>query len=144
MSYVLLNNPSYANPAWFYVNRALRIYPVYIAAASLLLVAAFIDRPNFFAAYHDAPAAAWTLLASSSIFISGQDWIMFSGIHSGHLVFFGNFRNFDMPLIKGFLMPPTWTLDVERTFYLVAPFVIRNKKRLLLLLLVLLLCAFYL
>ena len=59
---------------------------------------------------------------------------MFFGIEHSSLLFTGSFAHSDVPLYQGLLVPQAWTLGVEITFYLVAPFVLRSPRRLLALL----------
>lgn len=134
ISYVLLNNKSYSSSWRFYANRALRIYPIYLFIALISLPAALFGAPGFVSVYRHAPISAVALLALSNIFIFGQDWVMFSGVHGGHLVFVSNFNQSDVELYMGLLVPQAWTLGIELTFYLLAPFIVRSLKWLLILL----------
>jgi peptidoglycan/LPS O-acetylase OafA/YrhL len=137
ISYVLLNNKSYSKSLRFYANRALRIYPVYLFVALLSLIAIFfVGNTGFVAIYRKAPASAVCLLVFSNIFLFGQDWVMFSGVHGGHLYFAKNYADSDVLLFNGLLAPQAWTLGIELTFYLLAPFILRNRKILLTLLIV--------
>jgi peptidoglycan/LPS O-acetylase OafA/YrhL len=132
ISYVLLNNRHYKNVWRFYSNRALRIYPVSLVIAAISLIASIIGNPQFIQIYHRAPLSGITLLTFSNVFLFGQDWIMFFGLHSGALRFLWDPSRSDLPLYQGLLVPQAWTLGVELTFYLVAPFVVRNRRILVL------------
>jgi peptidoglycan/LPS O-acetylase OafA/YrhL len=136
ISYVLNNNRSYSgSPVHFYTNRALRVYPVYLFVVFLSLIAYIVAEPQFFRIFHDAPGSAVALLCFSNLFLFGQDWVMFSGVQGGHLAFAANFHDSEVQLFNGLLVPQAWTLGVELTFYLLAPFIVRDRKRLVLLLL---------
>ena len=87
-----------------------------------------------FRLYDDLPLSARLFLILSNLFIVGQDWLMFFGIEHSSLLFTGSFAHSDVPLYQGLLVPQAWTLGVEITFYLVAPFVLRSPRRLLALL----------
>jgi peptidoglycan/LPS O-acetylase OafA/YrhL len=61
--------------------------------------------------------------------------VYFSGVRGGHLVFASNFNHSEVVLCRGLLLPQSWTLGVELTFYLLAPFILKDRRKLMLLLL---------
>mgnify|MGYP000083950433 CR=1 FL=1 len=135
ISYVLTATDHYQGAVGkFYANRFLRLFPIYLAVAALTLTAHIVSGGSFFRIYESLPFSAELFLVLSNIFIFGQDWLMFFGIHDSALAFTGSFANSDVPLYKGLLVPQAWTLGVEMSFYLVAPFVLRSPRRLLFLL----------
>jgi peptidoglycan/LPS O-acetylase OafA/YrhL len=134
MSLILNEKNIYNDPVKFYINRALRIYPIYFSVALLSLLAQFVANPSFFELYEKIPSGAQLFLIFSNIFIFGQDWIMFSGIENGNLVFLTDFSKSEALLYTGLLVPQAWTLGVELCFYLIAPFVLRSVKTTILLL----------
>ena len=133
ISHIISTNPTYRSPLKFYLNRALRLYPIYCAVALLSLLAAFIANQKLFEIYRNIPVKADVLLILSNLFLFGQDWVMFSGIRNGHLVFTSDWRQSDFLLYKALLVPQAWTLGVELSFYALAPFVLRNKSAIILL-----------
>jgi peptidoglycan/LPS O-acetylase OafA/YrhL len=136
ISYVLTATDHYRGaPGRFYANRALRLYPVYLAVAALTLLAyAGNGGAAFWRVYEGLPLTATLFLALSNLVILGQDWLMFFGIEHGALAFTGSFAHSDVPLYQGLLVPQAWTLGVELSFYLIAPFVLHSPRRLLALL----------
>ncbi|CUJ90240.1 Acyltransferase family [Achromobacter sp. 2789STDY5608615] len=135
ISYVLTATDHYRGaPGRFYANRALRLYPVYLAVAALTLLAYLGGGAAFWRVYDGLPLAATLFLALSNLLILGQDWLMFFGIDQGALAFTGSFARSDVPLYQGLLVPQAWTLGVEMSFYLIAPFVLHSPRRLLVLL----------
>jgi peptidoglycan/LPS O-acetylase OafA/YrhL len=131
MSLVLTESQAYPSVRRFYVNRLLRLYPIYAAVALLTLVAYGLGLriyDQFFAVYHDIPWTAAFLLFFSNAFIFLQDWVMFSAVVDGRLVPSGNFQESSTLLYQGLLVPQAWTLGVELTFYLVAPFILPKSK----------------
>ncbi len=135
ISYVLTATDHYRGaPGRFYANRALRLYPVYLAVAALTLLAYIGGGAAFWRVYDGLPLAATLFLALSNLLILGQDWLMFFGIDQGALAFTGSFARSDVPLYQGLLVPQAWTLGVEMSFYLIAPFVLHSPRRLLVLL----------
>src|SRR3990167_1412159 len=127
ISYVLVERRAYASPWVFYANRYLRLYPIYLVVGLLTLLGCAMSlRPEFFEVYQQAPWPAALWLFVSNLLIVGQDWLMFAGVKANQLVFAVDFKISDVPLWKGLLAPQAWTLGVELSFYLVAPFIVRR------------------
>jgi len=135
ISYVLVERRGYPRVGAFYANRLLRLYPMYaaVALATLALIIA-TRQAGFLDVYRDAPAAAVDLLVGSNLLLLGQDWVMFAGVDAGHLVFTPDFHRSAIELWRGLLVPQAWTLGVELSFYLIAPFVLARRRWLLALL----------
>jgi peptidoglycan/LPS O-acetylase OafA/YrhL len=135
ISYVLTATDHYQGAVGkFYANRFLRLFPIYLAVAALTLAAHVMSGGAFFRIYDALPFSAELFLVRSNIFIMGQDWLMFFGIEHSALKFTGNFAHSEVPLYEGLLVPQAWTLGVEMSFYLVAPFILHSPRRLLALL----------
>ncbi len=134
ISYVIVEKKTYSSIKNFYINRYLRLYPIYASVAILTLLAlsvsAFLLDKNleFFSTYHNAPFAADILLLLSNSTLFLQDWVMFSGIENNQLVFSTNVFKGNIALYKGLLVPQAWTLGVELSFYLIAPFILPRRK----------------
>lgn len=140
ISYVLVEKKAYATVRDFYINRYLRLYPIYgvVALLSLLVFATDLlagKTVDFFEVYSTAPIAAGALLVFSNIALISQDWVLFSGVEHNTLVFSTYFPASDVVLHQGLLVSQAWTLGVELTFYLIAPFILGRKKIIFLLLL---------
>jgi peptidoglycan/LPS O-acetylase OafA/YrhL len=137
MSYILVEDRRYTNKLDFYLSRAFRIYPVYWVVASSKLamrVWAYLttDQRIFFDLYkHLDPIGAGALVLSN-LFIFGQDWLMFTGVKGGELQFLAAPLTTEAPVRSGLLVPPAWSLGVELSFYLIAPWLLRRKRCLLL------------
>jgi peptidoglycan/LPS O-acetylase OafA/YrhL len=134
ISYILVEKKAYPKIRDFYTNRYLRLYPIYFCVALLTLAALallhfFTTKPSaFLDVYAKAPVAADVLLMVSNAILFGQDWVMFSGVENGRLVFAKAFLSSEVVLYPGLIVPQAWTLGVELTFYLIAPFVLANRK----------------
>lgn len=133
ISYVLIDNKDYKNKIDFYINRVLRLYPIYLAVSLLTLFIViiqyvFFNTPALFKTWIESPLLAKILLIFSNIFIFGQDLVMFSGVQNGQLVLTNNFYKSDILLFEGLLVPQAWTLGLELSFYLIAPFILFSKK----------------
>ena len=129
ISYVLVESKNYPKLKDFYINRYLRLYPIYFAVALITLIENFIiGNPSFFDVYKNAPLSADFLLVLSNMFLFGQDWIMFSGVEHNSLVFTQHFQESPVLLYHGLIVRQAWTLGVELSFYLVAPFILPKRN----------------
>jgi peptidoglycan/LPS O-acetylase OafA/YrhL len=68
-------------------------------------------------------------LVFSNIFIFMQDFVFFLGFDSlGNIQFVKHFNNsFNFPIYKYLYLPQGWSLAIELTFYIFAPFICKNK-----------------
>lgn len=135
IAHVLRTNTNYEQPGRFYINRALRIYPTYVVVALLSLVPALMTQSAFAEFYRQAGPWAGGLIALVNTTIFGQDWVMFGAVHDGALSFAGDFNQSQPPLYTGLLVPQAWTLGVELSFYLLAPFILKSDRFLIFVLL---------
>lgn len=98
----------------FYLNRALRIYPVYYAAAGAALI---LDLALFGpAGFLGQPASTQGFIGTTTVTLFGQGWHMFL---------------LPRDSLNFILLPQAWTLDLELTFYLIAPFIVGRTRLLL-------------
>ena len=67
-------------------------------------------------------------LVLSNIFILGQDLIFLTGIFDGNYSFTTDFTQSELPIWAGLLVPQAWTLALEITFYIIAPFILKDKR----------------
>ena len=149
ISFILVEKKSYLNVGSFYLNRYLRLFPVYISVAALSLIAFIIksligSESNIFKIFQEVPYSAFLLLIFTNISIFLQDWIMFCGVEDDSLVFTAKYFESSIVLYQGLLIPQAWTLGVELEFYLIAPFILTRINTLLLLLLLSLLLRIFL
>jgi peptidoglycan/LPS O-acetylase OafA/YrhL len=133
ISYVLLERRTYLRKRTFWLNRLLRLYPIYavVAVASLVLVVGARSRGwhlEFLNVYGQAPPAAAGLLAVTNVTLLGQDWWWFLGVRDQHLALFADFRASEVALWKGLVVQQAWTLGLELTFYGLAPFVLGRTR----------------
>lgn len=119
---------SYASVKNFYINRALRIYPIYFIVAVIVLFRSILIPELRDELYH-YPLLALIIGAIANFTFFGSDWLMFLRLSDNNLSF-GNFNDSDFPLWHMLLVPQSWSLGVEISFYLVAPFLckISTKK----------------
>lgn len=121
----------------FISNRYLRIAPIYwvmLIATLAVNVAAFVVSKGRiqgqFSSYLNAHTSLSSLayLLLTNIFIAGQDLALFLGLnpHTGNLYFLTDFFK-SLPQVCTFMfLPQAWTLGLEITFYLIAPFIVRR------------------
>jgi peptidoglycan/LPS O-acetylase OafA/YrhL len=128
ISYIIVEKKAYPNLLDFYVNRYLRLFPVYIVVASITLLVYFIYQYlDFFKVYATGDSRLIAYLILTNLFIFLQDIAMFLSTVQGHLSFATNFRESDVPIFAGLLVPQAWSLGVELSFYIIAPFVLPRR-----------------
>lgn len=139
MSLILTEGGAYKSNAVFYRNRLLRLYPMYFVVAGLtlalhLLIQTLGHPSAFWDIYQSVNTSTAALLATLNVTLFGQDWVMFMAYNGDTLSLAKDFGNSEVLLYQGLLVPQAWTLGIEISFYLIAPFVLRRPKLLLTLL----------
>jgi peptidoglycan/LPS O-acetylase OafA/YrhL len=115
----------------FYVSRYLRLWPAYAIVAILTLV--FV-KWSYLAAYlpkFDIFALSLVVFSNATIFF--QDMFLFLALSADGTSFYptAHFGIEPGPQVNGFLLvPQAWSLGVELTFYMVAPYFCRSPMRL--------------
>ena len=121
----------------FITNRFLRIYPIYwtVMLCTIIFVLGIavtngVPKGQIIDNYssiknHPFP---FTYLILNNLLIFGQDVAMFLGLNpeSGTLFFTNHFQDSHPPVYSFLLVPQAWTLGLELTFYLLAPFILRK------------------
>lgn len=130
MQFVL--STKYSSRRTFYVSRSLRIFvPYFSVLGFVVLVSAVFGATtgDWLAlrayAQNEAQNGALgiSLTALSNLTVFFQDWVMFFKHDAGEsLRFTTNFWNSPSPLWNYLLIPQCWSIGVELTFYLIAPF----------------------
>ena len=134
ISYVLVEAKTYSSVQSFYENRALRLFPIYfvVAFASLaahLFLHSVLGIPSpvieTFQQLDDRGRLAVTL---SNITVFGQDWILFTALDHGTFRFTHDPNDTQVIVSQGLLVPQAWSLGVELSFYLIAPFILHRRR----------------
>jgi peptidoglycan/LPS O-acetylase OafA/YrhL len=134
----------------FITNRLLRLYPIYwvilIISVSLSVVAYIKFGPHASEKISDLttsikngamslPMLIWYCF--TSIFLFFQDTLIYLGISSGHHAYFvKDFHVPPGPLSRFLFVPQAWTLGLELSFYLLAPFLTKRSNFVLLIILI--------
>jgi len=131
ISYVLLETVKYPKVWPFYVSRFLRLWPVYAVIALITLGFHIVFQTTFFEYLFDLPIHGQTVVILSNITLFFQDWMMFLQATPEGFSVLRDLYDDRQPLWPGLLVAPAWTLGVEMSFYLVAPFILHRPKLLI-------------
>lgn len=135
ISIVLTESSNYSSIYRFYINRALRIYPIYLAVFFISLALAIFQYYQSgvgpLSILISLPFLAQILLIFSNLLLFFQDLVLFTAIQNNELVLTSHFTHTEIPTWKGLLVPQAWTLALELAFYLIAPFILRHKRTLI-------------
>lgn len=125
----------------FITNRFIRLFPIYWVILILTLITSIliyytnnetITSIHSYTAVHQN-LVSFCYLILTNIVIIGQDIVMFLGINpdDGLLFFTNDFKKTNPPLFTFLLIPQAWTLGLELAFYLIAPFILRQKTKII-------------
>ena len=126
----------------FITNRFLKIYPIYWSVLLLALLLSLLsfhhsgtsgsEKINALLSivkdgFNGVVTFSWYCFAS--IFLFFQDWFIFFKVNqNGSLSFISNFHYAAHPFGYDVFLPQAWTIGLELTFYLMAPFLIRRNN----------------
>jgi peptidoglycan/LPS O-acetylase OafA/YrhL len=123
----------------FMSNRFARLFPAHATVLSLTLLLAFVA--SFFSSAALPFISQWSSLEhldwSSAVFLFGsqivmwgQDLFLFLTLTKGGvLAFWPDFHTAPQPLYTLLVIRQGWTLGLEFSFYLIAPFIVRRSVR---------------
>jgi len=131
----------------FISNRFLRLYPIYWSVLILTILYSlailFYSRGKnmgnlhvYFSYFEKMNLTSFIFLLFTNLFLFLQDVVMFLGLDTttGELFFTSNYRQTTPRLYTFLMIPQAWTIGVEITFYLIAPFLVRRKLKIIVLL----------
>ncbi len=129
--------------SYFYKARYFRLLPIYLAGCTIVIGVALL-RPTLAPVVHtwnyvwQLPETAGNLvfkafLCLTNMTIFFQDVTLFLAVHSGHVHWSANFYNSDVGLWTGLAIPQAWSLGIEMSFYIVAPYLLNLRSRWLIL-----------
>lgn len=129
ISYVLTERKAYASTRAFYINRFLRLYPIYFLIGVLSLIGHLCSSHSIFMqTYRGMPMSGFIFLVVTNAVLLFQDWTFFLGVQNSDVVFSADYKSNDLSLSQGLLVQPAWTLGVELSFYLLAPFILTRRR----------------
>jgi peptidoglycan/LPS O-acetylase OafA/YrhL len=122
----------------FYKARYFRLLPIYLSGVLLVLCAALL-RP----ASGPLPIVEYVLALPNTLgnaifklflFLTNltmffQDVTMFLCSHNGQIYWSENFWHSEVPLWEGLAIPQAWSLGIELSFYLIAPYLLNLRSR---------------
>jgi peptidoglycan/LPS O-acetylase OafA/YrhL len=121
----------------FITNRLLRLLPAYwmVLIVTIIFTALawmFLGKTGklqLFASYWGGlDISTKVFLVFANIGLVGQDWAMFLGLDTSGLLYpVADFHQSVPPLHSFLFVPQAWSLGVELTFYLMAPFVVTRS-----------------
>lgn len=132
----------------FISNRFLKVFPTYWLVLIFCLIYQLIflflnpNSPNIFAffnqTYHLNPFSfLFLLIPNFTIFGLDLTFLFRLNPSTGGLLFTSHFRDFQPPLYDFNLIVQAWTLSLELTFYIIAPFLNKFKNKFLFLIMAL-------
>ena len=126
----LILDRTYKSKKLFYLNRILRLYPIYLIVCSLVLLTSVFRRgvaENFF----DYSPFVLLISTFSNLTLIGTDWLMFFDTSNGGIQFTSSVITGDR--MRDLLwIAPAWSLGIEITFYAMAPILCKWRSRFLL------------
>jgi len=126
----LILDKTYKSSRFFYLNRFLRLYPIYFIVSLLILLTAIFRRGVAENLFDYSP---FVLLIStfSNLTLIGTDWLMFFDTSNGGIQFTSSVVNGER--MRDLLwIAPAWSLGIEITFYAMAPILCKWRSRFLL------------
>lgn len=135
----LILSGKYSGVGRFYQSRALRIYVPYFVVLFLVLVGSLISGfwGGHWLALETYRQSGWggnepvavVLAAATNSTVFGQDLIHFLNGAQGEFLRFRFADLSSVPLWRYLLIPPSWTIAVELTFYAVVPLLVLLRGR---------------
>jgi peptidoglycan/LPS O-acetylase OafA/YrhL len=136
----MILDSKYSKLSLFYSNRFLRLYPIYVTVLLLTILFSLLQLhlpgnggvlSRYLQYSHSMSPFTFIFLIVTNLCMIGQDWVMFLGFHldTGLLYFTSNFNATNPPQHSFLFIPQAWTLGVEISFYLMAPWLTKRSTR---------------
>ena len=125
----LILDKTYRSKRLFYLNRILRLYPIYLIVCLLVLVTSIFRRGVAENLFDYSP---FVLLIStfSNLTLIGTDWLMFFDTSNGGIQLTSSVVTGDR-MRELLWIAPAWSLGIEITFYAMAPIICKWRSRFL-------------
>jgi peptidoglycan/LPS O-acetylase OafA/YrhL len=121
----------------FYKARYLRLFPIYLGG-SLIVICAVLLRPSMdplpvWIYLYTIPNSLGNLLFKvffclTNLTMFFQELTMFFSTYNDQ-IYWSGYLNSEVPLWRGLLIPQAWTLGIELSFYLIAPYLLNLRTR---------------
>lgn len=115
----------------FLIARVVRLFPIYYLSLSFALLIRFFGH-DFFSELHDLSNWAKFIVIINNLTLIGSDWANLIQVNSNgiHTVASSNASSVDSFSLDRFLLvPPSWSLGMELTFYLISIFLVKLSLR---------------
>jgi len=127
---LILNNNSYIRNKQFYLSRFFRLYPVYISCVIITIIFGLgntTSGTNILSDNLEIFPSIFIIFTNLTMIF--QDLTMITGINGNNIEIVKYFADSKPSPIYNYLyVPQAWSLGLELSFYLVAPFLLRNIK----------------
>lgn len=137
----LILNEKYSSYKTFFVNRLLKLLPAYWIVLLLTLIVMALGYAvlgnglvlqQFIQNNAGFSLSTMCFLLISNLLISGQNLAMFLTANThGLLEFTSNYLATRVSLHEYMFVPQAWTLCIEMTFYLIAPFLVKRNYKII-------------
>lgn len=128
---LVLNSKYKQDTKSFYINRFLRLWPVYCFSVFLVLLNLYLSRGlgNWIHNYLQLNFFAQIFVFISNAFMFGSDLLLhFSS--AGGKIFFSEFGISKSHNGMSFMLnPPVWSVSIELLLYLISPFILKSYKK---------------
>ncbi|MFV9857590.1 acyltransferase family protein [Rickettsia sibirica] len=123
--YMAMIQSNYTSKIKFWKRRYLRLYPTYIFC---ILVTFFLQQKFSFLSNCVIFHFRLVFLIFANLTMLLQDVTMFIGINNNTVHFTKYFIDSTPPLYQFLLIPPGWSIGLEISFYLMAPWILKKKN----------------
>ncbi|MEK7469707.1 MAG: acyltransferase [Planctomycetota bacterium] len=111
----------------YYINRAIRILPLYVALLAICAPLAFLNDNPTREAWAQLSGASKVAAAAGQVVPLGQEAFTWLQIVGGSLAPTSDFRTTASPAWHLMILPTCWSLSIECWFYLFAPLLVRRS-----------------
>lgn len=128
---LVLNSKYKGETKSFYVNRFLRLWPVYCFSVFIVLLNLYLSHElrHWIENFLQLNLFAQIFVFISNTFMFGSDLLLHFSSAGGRL-FFSEFAISKSHNGMSFMLnPPVWTISIELLLYLISPFILKSYKK---------------
>jgi len=115
----------------FLISRVVRLFPIYYLSLSFALLLRFFGS-DYLSDLHEISHWAKFIAIFINLTLIGSDWANLTLVDSNGIHFVANSNASNIhshPLDRFLLVPPSWSLGMELTFYLISIFIVKLSLR---------------